>query len=126
MNKENNRHMFTPKHKRRWEFRECEILYRNNWNIINLYNSEKYRIVWLVSINELYFTKTLKPDIESNLPAVSEDKDITIIQVMNPYTLITHLVWWMQMTSCSSPLNVTYLRQLDNKYWNKSSNLISG
>ena len=34
----------------------------------------------------------LKPDNESNLTAVSEDKDMTIIQVMNPYTLITYLV----------------------------------
>ena len=28
MNKENNRHMFTPKHKRRWEFRECNFHHR--------------------------------------------------------------------------------------------------
>ena len=57
---------------------------------MNLYNPKKYRIVCLVSVNEL--RQNLKPNIELNLPAISEDKDMSIIQVMNPYTLIIYLV----------------------------------
>ena len=48
MNKENNRHMFTPKHKRRWEFREC-----------NFHNRLIFHLVLNLDVQVLEFSDAL-------------------------------------------------------------------